>query len=1810
MDIASLSFGALFYVMRVPDIKIDTGRLQDRRVQSASEGEAIAIPYGTTRLAGNIIWATDLIETRHKKTYDGGLFGGDTTVITYTYSVHLAVALGAGPLRSLRRIWYNAELIWDGGVANSKMIAAVRFYPGDETQTPDSLIQSYETAAKTPPFRGVAYVVLQGLQLAKAGNRVPTLMFEVDGNFPTYHYAGLTRDSETYSLKYFKKPIDYPATDVLTGSPWEFTPLSCLPSSFTDATPPKSYSEIITALQGFASAYPGEAKYDMIGTSYGGRNMGALRVWDDGEKPIILFSHGIHGDERNFSPGLLQALTFLFTNTTDPVIDFARRNFSIYVIGTVNPDGMELNTRNNGNNVNLNRNWPYYWDHSRDADKGAYPSSEPEVRNVQAWLDAKGRVERVLVCLDLHGWESRTSWGFLTEQMYHDVEVQRTQRAAYLYIQHLLSARSWSGQTWINGRPALTEFRSARKPYIYTWVANRTQMAEAWCGLIEYPLAENCGVASTVFLDIFKGLLMAAGDTTEGNRYGALLLPAQTVLNNNSLMEEWHSTEPRPQWFSANGLRLTHRPAENQNERDYVISYRPESAGWPYATAAAGSALVATGDPATDRFVMAGGINAGGGAITSTISETLTDGAMHWTESLPKSAQYGAMCYADDGYLYFAGGYNATDGYLAQIWRTPAANPGPWELWHTMAVARQRHSLNFWRDAGTNTPYLVIAMGRDSAAYRGDVLLINMATKAETTIATVALPRGYHTAAIYNNTLYLFGGYDTASKTTVDKIALPGGTVTAGTALLFSRHRQGIAVTASKAYLCCGMSGSSTFSSVYCYDMASDTITTISYTRESIIDDDGNETPIELPQLASPACYIHPVDNYLAIVGGADETGVARDNYYEMDIDTQVMTLRLTDNTYWGYIRPTATFYGAAGDQFCVQAAVRNGQDVSEVMNPYVRITVIIGPLSSPSRTLRLGYTVPPQDDFHTFTLPFALQAGETEFRAYLRHYGAGTKVHLGAFQVVASAFGGRIHPQDGAATDAFEVTFRDPLKVPTPSGYSYVSGLFSPSWGSQVNVDAYPLIFVVTPGTATNGGTTTIDWVALYGSTKLLTPTPLSAVSATKGGVPLTVDVDYTVNLSTGEFAAKAGGQIVDGDTIAITYTWQATSELSSLKLRYVAAEDTLNPEAPTGNFRLEWRKGTTDYSYTFATSELNHARLNREWRRDMVHWRLEKGPRNGISTPTKWSVLQYQTGYTFLRFTLWYYGKQESVDISCTGTVAGYTSTGSGIVAPASRNLGNIVSDICCRAGFASSDIHVADLSESLSDVVGGYVVDGGNARDALDDLVKLAFFDMVEDDSGGLRAVKRGRHEPVAEIDQSELILTDTSLAIAVTKAQEGELPRKITIGYLDRATDYQSAVRGSQREAVTTRKVEKTNLPIAMGDEKAQSVADITLYSRWAESTDVEFSTGHKYSYVEPADRVALVYGATRFLLRVLSRKTGKKGIRFKACTEDPSIYDERAVDRNEYLSTTVELPGATIAHFLDLPALLPAHDDDGFYLAGAGDSGGWTGADVYRSQDTGATWQDTATIVAAGTIGTTATALAACPTPQVWDEINTVDVQLIFGALATESDLAVYNGANVAIIDNEVVQFRTATLLGVNQYRLSGLLRGRFGTEAEAGATHVSGSRFVLFDASMLRLYTTPYNREDLYRAVTFGNSLIVTDAQKFRNTAAARRCWSPVHISGSRDGSQNLTITWVRRARIDNGWQDSVDVPLVETAEAYEIDIIKLGVAVRTLTASTPTVAYSAADQVADFGAAQSSVTLRIYQLGAYGRGNAGEATL
>jgi hypothetical protein len=153
-------------------------RLAELQVQTSSYGSQLPKLFGTMRVAGTVIWATDLRETREKS--GGGK--GAPSVTSYSYSASFAVALSARPILSVKRIWADGNLLRGAAGDFKTELGAMRVHPGGEDQAVDPLIASAEGIGLTPAHRGIAYIMFEDLALADYGNRIPSLTFEVEAD--------------------------------------------------------------------------------------------------------------------------------------------------------------------------------------------------------------------------------------------------------------------------------------------------------------------------------------------------------------------------------------------------------------------------------------------------------------------------------------------------------------------------------------------------------------------------------------------------------------------------------------------------------------------------------------------------------------------------------------------------------------------------------------------------------------------------------------------------------------------------------------------------------------------------------------------------------------------------------------------------------------------------------------------------------------------------------------------------------------------------------------------------------------------------------------------------------------------------------------------------------------------------------------------------------------------------------------------------------------------------------------------------------------------------------------------------------------------------------------------------------------------------------------------------------------------------------------------------------------------------------------------------------------------------------------------
>ncbi|WP_095589864.1 baseplate multidomain protein megatron [Actibacterium ureilyticum] len=153
---------------------VETGKVERFRIVGASEGSTVGQIYGRTRVGGQVIWASRFRERRRTTTSSAGGKGSapKTKTTTFSYSVSLAIALCEGEIARIGRIWAD-------GIEIEPDTLTMRVYTGAQDQLPDAKIEAIEGAGNVPAYRGLAYVVIENLQLRRFGNRVPQLSFEV-----------------------------------------------------------------------------------------------------------------------------------------------------------------------------------------------------------------------------------------------------------------------------------------------------------------------------------------------------------------------------------------------------------------------------------------------------------------------------------------------------------------------------------------------------------------------------------------------------------------------------------------------------------------------------------------------------------------------------------------------------------------------------------------------------------------------------------------------------------------------------------------------------------------------------------------------------------------------------------------------------------------------------------------------------------------------------------------------------------------------------------------------------------------------------------------------------------------------------------------------------------------------------------------------------------------------------------------------------------------------------------------------------------------------------------------------------------------------------------------------------------------------------------------------------------------------------------------------------------------------------------------------------------------------------------------------
>ncbi|MFI8302275.1 M14 family metallopeptidase [Streptomyces sp. NPDC085927] len=204
-----------------------------------------------------------------------------------------------------------------------------------------------------------------------------------------------------------------------------------------------NYAEMNAEIDQRLSAYPGIMSKRVIGRSYQGRDIVAIKISDnvtaDENEPEVLFTHHQHAREHLTVEMALYLLRELGAGYgSDSRITNIVNNRELWIVPDLNPDGGEYDIAtgsyrswrknrqpNSGSSyvgTDLNRNWNYRWgccngssgSTSSETYRGSAPESAPEVKVVADFVRSRvvGGVQQIKAGIDFHTYSELVLWPF------------------------------------------------------------------------------------------------------------------------------------------------------------------------------------------------------------------------------------------------------------------------------------------------------------------------------------------------------------------------------------------------------------------------------------------------------------------------------------------------------------------------------------------------------------------------------------------------------------------------------------------------------------------------------------------------------------------------------------------------------------------------------------------------------------------------------------------------------------------------------------------------------------------------------------------------------------------------------------------------------------------------------------------------------------------------------------------------------------------------------------------------------------------------------------------------------------------------------------------------------------------------------------------------------------------------------------------------------------------------------------------------------------------------------------------------------
>jgi len=466
----------------------------------------------------------------------------------------------------------------------------------------------------------------------------------------------------------------------------------------------------------------------------------------------------------------------------------------------------------------------------------------------------------------------------------------------------------------------------------------------------------------------------------------------------------------------------------------------------------------------------------------------------------------------------------------------------------------------------------------------------------------------------------------------------------------------------------------------------------------------------------------------------------------------------------------------------------------------------------------------------------------------------------------------------------------------------------------------------------------------------------------------------------------------------------------------------------------------------------------------------------------------------------------------------------------------------------GLVLADASAGVIDAQASETIRGYAAYGRSSRAAIEPLVDQ--FGLILADNGERISAQVAAPTEVTDAELGAGAGTRPGPGAERSQLPARALPRSVSLSYYDATRDYQTG-RMRASAAVSGGVAEEVDLAAVLTGDDAKSLAEMALARRWAQRDRLTLRLSPARTGIMPGAVLRLPDG-NEWRVRQVTLQAFVVEVLLEPLWRDaPSVPSDpgRPVPAPDLLAQPTSLA------LFDLPHLGSGRTDVPLvHVAACQPSGGYKPVGLEVSVGGQSRFIGSAT--AEAVIGRALTVLDTGPT-SIFDQRNSVDIELLDAMhwLESRDDDALVNGANLAVLGAELVQFGSAVPIAPGRYRLSRLLRGRRGTEFAVPA-HVAGESFALVDSSQLTPIEMPI--ETLGSQVSVrATGMADADARPVEMSVGgeALRPPSPVHLRAEHNADGGLRVTWLRRSRLGWAWLDGVDAPLGESLERYQVKL-------------------------------------------------------